>query len=51
MFKYLLTKEVLLVYAITGSPQDIANLVLFLASDESLFITGRVIFCEGGMKM
>ena len=34
-----------------GSPLDIANLALFLASDESSFITGQVIFCEGGMKM
>lgn len=34
-----------------GSPQDIANLALFLASDESSFITGQVIFCDGGMKM
>ncbi len=34
-----------------GSPQDIANLALFLASDESSFITGQVIFCDGGMKI
>jgi NAD(P)-dependent dehydrogenase (short-subunit alcohol dehydrogenase family) len=34
-----------------GSPQDIANLALFLASDESAFITGQIIFCDGGMKM
>ena len=34
-----------------GSPLDIANLALFLASDESSFITGQVIFCEGGMKI
>ncbi|MDO9514885.1 MAG: 3-oxoacyl-ACP reductase FabG [Syntrophales bacterium] len=34
-----------------GSPLDIANLALFLASDESSFITGQIIFCEGGMKM
>ncbi len=31
-----------------GYPQDIANLALFLASDESSFITGQVIACEGG---
>ena len=34
-----------------GSPPDIANLALFLASDESSFITGQVIFCDGGMKI
>ncbi|HNZ10030.1 MAG: 3-oxoacyl-(acyl-carrier-protein) reductase FabG [Deltaproteobacteria bacterium ADurb.Bin151] len=34
-----------------GSPQDISNLALFLASDESSFITGQIIFCDGGMKM
>jgi len=34
-----------------GSPLDIANLALFLASEESQFITGQIIFCEGGMKM
>lgn len=34
-----------------GQPEDVANLALFLASDESSFITGQVIFCDGGMKM
>lgn len=34
-----------------GAPRDIANLALFLASDESAFITGQIIFCDGGMKM
>lgn len=32
----------------TGTPQDIANLALFLASDESSFITGQVIASDGG---
>ncbi|MBV9996720.1 MAG: SDR family oxidoreductase [Caulobacteraceae bacterium] len=32
-----------------GTPDDIASLALFLASDESAFITGRVIPCDGGM--
>jgi NAD(P)-dependent dehydrogenase (short-subunit alcohol dehydrogenase family) len=31
-----------------GVPQDIANTVLFLASDESAFITGQVIRVDGG---
>jgi 3-oxoacyl-[acyl-carrier protein] reductase len=34
-----------------GTPQDIANLALFLASDESSFITGQLIHCDGGMIM
>jgi len=31
-----------------GLPEDIANLALFLASDESAFITGQTIRCDGG---
>ncbi len=31
-----------------GSVEDVANLALFLASDESSFITGQVISCDGG---
>ena len=34
-----------------GTPQDIANLALFLASDESSFITGQLFHCDGGMIM
>jgi NAD(P)-dependent dehydrogenase (short-subunit alcohol dehydrogenase family) len=32
-----------------GEPQDIANLACFLASDESRFITGQIINCDGGV--
>lgn len=34
-----------------GTPEDVANLALFLASEESSFITGQVIFCDGGLKI
>jgi len=32
----------------TGEPQDIANAALFLASDESNFMTGQVMVVDGG---
>ncbi|EIN11998.1 NAD(P)-binding protein [Punctularia strigosozonata HHB-11173 SS5] len=33
----------------TGEPRDVANLVSFLASQESRFITGQTIVCDGGV--
>lgn len=34
-----------------GNPQDIANLVVFLSSDKSDYITGQIINVDGGMVM
>jgi 3-oxoacyl-[acyl-carrier protein] reductase len=34
-----------------GMPQDVANLCLFLASNESSYITGQTITIDGGMVM
>jgi 3-oxoacyl-[acyl-carrier protein] reductase len=34
-----------------GQPQDVANLALFLASDESSFITGQLIELSGGIRL
>jgi 3-oxoacyl-[acyl-carrier protein] reductase len=34
-----------------GQPEDVANLVSFLASDEASFITGQSIFICGGITV
>lgn len=34
-----------------GQPRDVADLALFLASDEAGFITGGLIFVDGGLAM
>ena len=34
-----------------GTPQDVANVVKFLASSDSSYITGQVINIDGGMLM
>ena len=34
-----------------GSPEDIANAVVFLASDEASFITGQTLAVDGGVTM
>ncbi|MBO4778870.1 MAG: SDR family oxidoreductase, partial [Bacteroidales bacterium] len=33
-----------------GTPDDVANVALFLASDLSSYVTGQVINCCGGMQ-
>lgn len=35
---------------ITGTPEDIANAVLFFASDESRYITGKILLVDGGRR-
>ncbi len=34
-----------------GSPEDVAGLVVFLASDQASYITGQTFNCDGGMVM
>ena len=34
----------------SGTPEDVANVALFLASDLSAYVTGQVINCCGGMR-
>lgn len=34
-----------------GQPEDVANAVLFLASDQASYITGQVVHVDGGMVM
>ena len=34
-----------------GQPQDVANAVLFLASDEAAYITGQVLTVDGGITL
>ena len=33
-----------------GTPEDVANLALFLASDQAAFITGAAILVDGGLS-
>ena len=41
----------LIPYNRIGVPEDIGNLAAWLASDESDYITGTTIFCDGGMTL
>ncbi len=34
-----------------GTPEDVANAVLFLVSDQAAYITGQVVKVDGGMVM
>jgi 3-oxoacyl-[acyl-carrier protein] reductase len=34
-----------------GRPEDIANAVVFLASEQANWITGQVLFVHGGHRM
>jgi glucose 1-dehydrogenase len=41
----------LIPYGRVGEPDDIARAALFLASDESDYVTGTTLFVDGGMTL
>jgi NAD(P)-dependent dehydrogenase (short-subunit alcohol dehydrogenase family) len=34
-----------------GSPEEIAAMALFMASDDARYMTGQAVFMDGGMKL
>jgi 3-oxoacyl-[acyl-carrier protein] reductase len=46
--KFIEERRRLNVLGSVGKPEDVANLVLFLASDESIYMSGQVIRIDGG---
>jgi len=48
---YLAEQRALSPIGITGTPMDIAQAVLYLASDASRFVTGQVLTVNGGVSM
>ena len=34
-----------------GKPDNLVHLVLFMASDDAIFMTGNTIICDGGFSM
>ena len=48
--KYLEYRSSLTSMGMYGTPEDIANAVLFFASDESRFVTGKILLVDGGRR-
>ncbi|MEU6643575.1 SDR family oxidoreductase [Saccharomonospora sp. NPDC046836] len=47
------TQEIYVRHSLTpyvGRPQDIANVVAFLASDESRYVSGHIVYADGGIS-